>query len=216
MNDSKMRPDIQALFSKISGRDVYVIGGGPSFREEYIEFLENKLIICINTAFKYFKNPTAIYWCDDSWACNNLDALESHPCKMRFTSRFNGDGFITKNIKTTAGATVLRRTGDFGIDPNIDNVRGNNSGAHMINFLTNMKVKRIILLGFDMKIKNGKSHWHSGYGYPLSNNVYTDLFIPSIESMAPAVKLLGVDVINCSIDSDLTCFRKEKFEDLIK
>ena len=67
-----------------------------------------------------------------------------------------------------------------------------------------------------MKIKNGKSHWHNGYGYTLTNSIYTDLFIPSIESMADAVKRAGVDVVNCSPDTDLKCFRKVNFDNVIQ
>lgn len=215
MNNNKIRDKIQQLYDIVSGRDVFVIGGGPSFKNVDKSVLDNKNIICINTAYKEFPNATALYWCDESWVSKHYDEVLAHPCKLRFTARHSADGYLQKNILASGNATVLKRTGDFGLDMDINNVKGNNSGAHVINFMANLRVKRIILLGYDMTITKGQSHWHGGHGLPMSNHVYDDLFIPSINSMAPALKNLKIDVVNCSENSALNCFRKDKLENYI-
>jgi hypothetical protein len=215
MNDSKMRDKIQQLYDKVSGRDVFVIGGGPSFKTVDKSSLKGKNIICLNTAYREFPDATALYWCDESWIGTHYDNVMNHPCQLRFTARHTADGYIKGNLLASGNATVLRRTGDYGIDMNIDNVRGNNSGAHMLNFLANIKVKRIILLGYDMKVARGQSHWHEGHGLPMGNYIYDDLFVPSINSMAPGLKNMKIDVVNCSPSSALECFRKDKLENYL-
>lgn len=210
-----MRDKLQSLYDRVSNRDVFVIGGGPSFKNVDKSLLDEKLVVCINTAYREFPKATALYWCDETWAANHYDKIMSHPAKLRFTARYNADNYIENNIQATGNSTVLRRSGDYGIDMNPDNVKGNNSGAHVINLLANMKVKRIILLGYDMALSNGRSHWHDGHGLPMGNHIYDDLFIPSITSMSPALKNLKIDVVNCSPTSALSCFRKDTLENYI-
>ncbi len=210
-----MRPSLQEFYNKVSGRTVYVIGGGPSYNEIDKSLLKDKSIICINTAYKEFPDATALYWCDESWVAKHYDNIMNHPCPLRFTARHSADGYIQKNLCVTGNATVLKRSGDYGLDMDVNNVRGNNSGAHVINLLANMRVHRIVLIGFDMSLQNRKSHWHEGHGLPMGNHIYDELFIPSINSMAPGLKNMKIDVVNCSLKSALNCFPKVEFKDCV-
>ena len=210
-----MRDGLQCLYDTVSGREVFVIGGGPSFQYVDKTLLKDKLIICINNAYKEFTNPTALYWCDESWVSNHYDNIMNHACPLRFTARHAADGYIKNHILGTGNSVVLKRTGDFSIDTDINHVRGNNSGAHVINLLANMKVRRIILLGYDLKMSKGKSHWHDGHGLPMANHIYDELFIPSITSMAEPLKNLKIDVVNCSCGSALKCFKEDDYKNYI-
>ena len=210
-----MRTKIQQLYNTISGRTVYVIGGGPSFKLVDKSLLKDKLVICLNNAYTEFDNATALYWCDESWVAKHYDNIINHSCKLRFTARHSADGYIKTDAQATGGATVLKRTGDYGIDPNINHIRGNNSGAQILNLLCNCKVKRIVLLGYDMTMNGKHSHWHAGHGLPMGNYIYEDLFIPSITSMAQLLTNNKIDVVNCSIGTALTCFRKGILQDFI-
>jgi hypothetical protein len=210
-----MRLELQELFETISGQNVFVIGGGPSLNSIDHSRLDDKFVITINTAFKRFPNATALYWCDEPWASRNEKDLKTHACKLRFTGKHNADNYIIKNIKTVGDATVLKRTGEHGIDTNSDYVRGNNSGSHVINLLANMKVNKIILLGFDMRMVGRDMHWHKEDVHQPAPHIYPNLFIPCMASMAPIVKSMGIDVVNCCVDSALDCFRKQSFEDFM-
>lgn len=202
-----MRKELQDFYNTVSGRKVFIVGGGPSLKDIDISILDKRLTVGINVAYKILKNPTALYWCDESWAASVYEDISKIAC-FKFTGKHSADGFIKDNIKSVGGATVLKRTGDFGIDTDIDHVRGNNSGAHVINLLANMKVSDIILLGFDGRILDNKSHWHSGYGLPMNNSIYSDIFTPSICSMAMPLKNMGVNVVNLSAKSAISCFNK--------
>jgi hypothetical protein len=211
-----VRDLLQQFFNKVSGRTVYVIGGGPSIQDQDTSLLKGKHVVVINSALSYFPDALAIYWADQSWADNNLDLLNNHAAKFRFHSKFYvNPKYMLQDRLGPGGCVILKRTGERGIDSCIDNVRGNNSGAHVLNLLYNCDVKKIVLLGYDMKMTNGKSHFHKGYDIPMRPHIYTNSFIPSIESMAEFFVRKKIEVINTSMISELKCFKKQKLEEVI-
>lgn len=215
MKDITMRPSIQYLYDTLSGRQVFVVGGGPTVNQQNLSLLKDKKIICINNSYKLFENPTALYWADENWASNHLDNLSKHKCKSRFHSKFHiSKTHLENDVKGVAGCTILKRTAEFGIDENIDHVCGNNGGAQVLNLLFNMRVREIVLLGYDMKLISAQSHWHGGHGLPIRPSIYFN-FIESINTMAPILKRANINVINTSPNSDLNCFAKQKLEDVI-
>jgi len=215
-----MRPALQELQSKIKGRNVFIIGGGPSADTVDFSLLQDEITISLNDAFEKFSNTTAIYWVDDSWASENYDKLKVHNCKLLFTSRRAQHLSYDRNAdpRGLLSSTILKRTGDFGYDPKPDCVMGNNSGTQAINLCVNMKPNAIILIGFDMKLVNNKSHWHKKYRLPIQPKTYNDLFIPSTDALAKGIKLNNckVEIINANADSALRCFKFGNYMDYLK
>lgn len=216
-----MRPQLQELYNNFFGQDVFIVGGGYSIKSVNLNYLLDKKVIAINTAFEYLPNATALLWSDSSWLGinNNLNKLTDHKCKLRFNPKKHGQGHIQKNILTSGGATVLLATGDYGFDPNIDNVRGNNSGVQALNLAINMKPKRIFLIGFDMRsnpLKPAETHFHDKHQLVVRPNTYANLFIPSMVSLATEIKKLNIntEIINCSPTSALACFEKRLIKEL--
>ena len=76
--------------------------------------------------------------------------------------------------------------------------------------------KRIILLGFDMTVKRGV-HWHGPHGEglrnPKENSCHT--WRRAFRDAAPVIERLGIEVINCSRETALTCFPREPLEDVL-
>ena len=211
-----MRPIIQELTQKFSGNDVFIVGGGASLKHFDFNKLKGKNVIALNSAYKYVDETAVIYWADASWGQDEESkGLAAHPSKYKFSSRINADSMILSNKTGLAGCNWLKKTGDYGFDPNVNNVRGNNSGAHGINFAINLGAYRIFLLGFDMGYTGSKSHFHEEYQSSVGSSTYTELFIPSIVSMAKDIKHIPVTIINCSISSKLTCFEFGHIKDYL-
>lgn len=209
-----MRPAIRELFQKTFQKDVFIVAGGPSLREFDFSRLRNKVTIAINSSYERLPEATALYWADDPWAAENYDSLLAHPCKLRFHARFSVSDDVMNNKLGTGLSTLLRRTGVYGIDPCKDNVRGNNSGAHALNLIANMRPSRIILLGYDMRATK-HLHWHDYAKVPPYHGMYKDEFVPCIESMAEPIAKSGIKVINCSMESALMCFEKDTIENYL-
>lgn len=212
------REDLQRFRTTVEGRTVFILGGGASVTKETIARLNasGEHIFCLNSSFKFIQNPLGVLWCDEAWAATNKDKLDASQA-FKFSVKANGTVYITKNIKAQSNATVLNKTGDFGFDPNLDNVKGNNSGCYSINLLTNCKVKRIVLVGFDMKATSNKAHFHNDYTYSIRPSVYKDLFIPSMESMNKQITESGLKtkIYNTNFDSGIRCFEFKTLESFI-
>ena len=211
----KLRAEIKKLKDKVEGQDVFIIGGGPSLIDFDFNKLRGKTVFALNSSFKLLNNiATAVFWTDNDWASANYNYLMDFN-GLRFNARINAEKSIIGDIKGFADSCVLNKLNDFGFTMDVNSVCGNNSGAQALNFIANLKAYRIFLLGYDMNPSSrGKTHWHEGYNQPaaLYATAYRDLFIPSINSMAPFIQQLGIDVINCNPDSYLKCFRKDKIE----
>lgn len=216
-----MRKQIQELHNKFYGQDIFIVGGGYSIESTNIDFLHDKLTIAINDSYEILPNATALFWCDNSWCGKEFDKLEKHECKLRFHPRTYGQTHVEQDIPGPAGSTILNKTGDYGYDPNIDNVMGNNGGTQSINFAVNMGAKRIYLIGFDMRddpLARGKTHWHDKHQLVIRHDTYSRLFIPSMIALDKELRKskVKVEIINCSRTSAITCFKKKNVKGLVK
>lgn len=90
-------------------------------------------------------------------------------------------------------------------------VGGGNSGYQAIGLLYHFGVKRIVLLGFDMK----PGHWHGKHPRPLSNHSPYHQWLQKFGLLAKELRREGVEVINCTPGSALAAFPKAKLEDVL-
>jgi hypothetical protein len=94
---------------------------------------------------------------------------------------------------------------------------GGNSGFGAINLAVQFGARRIILVGFDMRIDKG-IHWHGphkgGLTNPNAKNV--ERWRRVIEEAAPILGALGVEVINASPVSALGAYPKMSFTEAIE
>lgn len=98
---------------------------------------------------------------------------------------------------------------------------GSNSGYQAINLAVLLGAKRIVLAGYDMKpAPDGKLHWHGshrpedGLRNPEPSRSFAN-WIAAFETMMPDLAKAGVDVINATPGSALTCFPMAELEDVI-
>lgn len=85
---------------------------------------------------------------------------------------------------------------------------GGHSGFQAINLAVQFGSKRIVLVGFDMTLAQG-AHWHQegrGVAKPDPNRVTT--WREEMDDCAAQFDELGVEVINATMNSALTKYRK--------
>lgn len=91
---------------------------------------------------------------------------------------------------------------------------GSHSGAQAINLAINYGARLILLVGFDMTMKRG-AHWKEndpGVARPVASRIAK--WRIEMDGMAPQFRALGVEVINCATQSELTAFPKRQFGEL--
>lgn len=99
----------------------------------------------------------------------------------------------------------LQKTGKDGFDPNPSCVRGNNSGMQAICIAVHAGANRLILVGFDLQ----GGHWFGRHPDGIDDARSTAM-LPYFNSLARPLQERGIDVVNTSESSLLTCFPKQK------
>jgi len=215
------------------GGECWIIGGGPSVTKQfnipgdivqrvlskelppsayslYLKPIHDKHVIGVNAAFLIGDWIDMVFFGDKGWFLMNRVQLAKFPgMKVTCHPKFASNEFASERIK------YLQRDKDHGkgISPNKGKVCWNgNSGAAAISVAVNAGAKRIILLGFDMKLgDNDKQHWHGLYGtanrrkvepksLPFSRHLH------GFPIIARDAKERGVEIINASPDSAIDVF----------
>lgn len=89
---------------------------------------------------------------------------------------------------------------------------GLNSGFQAINLAYHFGARRIVLLGYDMQHTGGKTHWHGDHPRGLTNAEGISSWVKYFRPLAEDLARLGVEVVNCSTDTALTCFTRAPLE----
>lgn len=100
----------------------------------------------------------------------------------------------------------IHETSSFGFESPVIHY-GNNSGFQAVNIAIHTGLNPIILLGFDMRIIDRKRHWFGDHPTELNIKSNYNSFIKAFHSAAPELAKRGIDVVNCTPGSALTCFR---------
>jgi hypothetical protein len=87
---------------------------------------------------------------------------------------------------------------------------GGNSGFQCLNLAAQFGAKRILLVGYDMRVDLGE-HWHPRHYPPLSNphpNDNLPRWRAAIDGAAEFFAQAGIEIVNCSPVSLLKAYPK--------
>lgn len=94
--------------------------------------------------------------------------------------------------------------------------QGLNSGYQALNLAYHFGARQVLLLGFDMQKTGGKSHWFGDHPGKLNvPSPYTE-FVKRFDLLAKDLEAEGVNVINCSRDTALRCFKRSTIDQELK
>ena len=211
------------------GSDVWIIGGGPSVPHEfdipdniiqkvikgaspalyspYMEKLHSKHVIGINVAYLLGNWIDIVFFGDTNFWLKYQNSLANFP-----------------NIKVSCHSGVAKidwvkyvphdKNHPKGISTKPNMVSWNeNSGAAAISIAAHAGAKRIILLGFDMKLNGDRQHWHNIYGKSNSKRFYAHMI--GFKQIAIDARKLGIEIINASPDSAIQEFKKVSVKDIL-
>ena len=195
------------------GHTAAILGGGPSLSLGGCEAARAAgcKAIAVNNAYLLAAWADILYFADRHW----WEWNHNEPGYRRFAGRkvtlenkrisFGQDG------KPAEEPGVLALC-NYGKDPvglcfHRDGVHtGSNSGFQAMNLAVHLGVKRILLLGFDMRIVGRRLQWHDLHQRPTPADVYENHMIPAFEAAVNDLKAAGVEVVNCTPGSALKCF----------
>ncbi len=219
------------------GGDVWIIGGGPSLAHQfgipldiinkviqgklpvsvysdYMEFLHDKHVIGINSAFMIGDWIDMLFFGDVDFYLQFKEEIYEFP------------GMIISSTPKIARNPFIKylpqnKEYRFGISPNNKSVSwNNNSGFAAISLAANAGARRIFLLGFDMKYDKQKNkHWHGLYAKSGRGKPKPKKFIKHMEGCVNIIedaKQRGIEIINVCPDSAIVEFKKMSLSEVLK
>jgi len=178
---------------------IVCIGGGPSLTQEDVDRTQGQVVIAINDGYQMAPHATYHYFCDSKWWAWHKDRDDY--------KAFQGQRITQDEVREDG---IWRIAGEAKPGLSLDPARvhfGSNSGFQVLNLAVLMGASRILLLGYDMKIaRSGLSHWFGDHPDKVRSNYMA--WLSNFSVAAEQCEELGIEVINCSPDTALICFRQ--------
>lgn len=187
---------------EFDGQTVVIVGGGPSHAAVDLDLLRGRRLIAVNSSCRRVCSIAAaedlLYFSDNSWAERFLDLIGDWPGRVATCNR-RAQAWLGPVVRRI---DILGLTERIGVIP--DHVQA--SSGHIAACLAAvMGARRIVLIGFEAQIVDGCSHGHADYTQQ-DILAYAERFQPGWQGLAPAFRRIGVEVLNATPGSAITCF----------
>jgi len=193
------------------GETFTILGCGPSLDlDDVLRAAQTTRIIAINSAFRMAPFADILYAGDGHFWDEYPDAFEYTGVRVGMAYDLENEKYYP-NIdgKDYNAIKFMACSGEDGLETKDRRAlrMGRNGGFQAINLAVHLGAKRIILLGYDMKLIDGKNHWEGaeprGKHQPPEP---FDLFIPAFDTIVEPLKQLGIEIFNCTMGSEMKAF----------
>lgn len=201
-----MQPSTEWWWPNWQGQRCAIVASGPSTKAVKLELLRERVrVIAIKENFDLCPWADVVYGCDAPWWNNRRGLPEFKGLKISFSAQL--PDVHTISVDKDSNRILMDRAGHVGA--------GGNSGFQALNLAAQWGVVGVILIGFDCHERSGV-HWYGRATGPGRNNPSEMFNFPrwrqAFHSQAPVLQSLGIEVVNASPYSALTCFPKMTLE----
>jgi hypothetical protein len=188
-----------------------VVASGPSAKGVDLEPYKDKAkFVVVNNSYQLAPWADVLFAADGRW-WNNMKGARDF-AGMKVTLDVNASRDFSLNLVRLAKrepCISMDKPGFIGL--------GGNSGFYALNLALQFGTKKVILVGFDMTLKNGV-HWHGPHGKALTNPVeYRAVkWRKMLDEQAKKLRQMGVEVINASETSALVAYPKMKLSEAME
>lgn len=193
--------------SKWQGQTVVCIASGPSLTKEDVEYVRGRAhrVMVVNREFEMAPWADVLYGADYRfWEAywNEIDATftgERWTMSQQAASRFKINCIGRCNAE---GYSII--AGSINT--------GGNSGFQAVHLAAYWGASRIVLLGYDMQRTDGKEHHYGKHKNNLPNGRSFPFWVKRFAPLVRDLSRMGVEVLNCSRASALTCGKRVTLE----
>jgi hypothetical protein len=191
-----------------SGQTCVVCASGPSFTEYQATVVKcaRVKIIVVNNSWERIPSADVLYACDFLWWKMYYDAVAKRFAGQLWTQdrsaaeRWPKIQCLRNEARPGLGKAGIRTNG--------------NGGAGAINLAYLFGVRRILLVGYDMKLgSSGEKHWHPDHPKPLVQSQTFEEWRHKFHTFSKDLKAAGCEVLNCSPGSALEAFPRSMIEE---
>lgn len=192
-----------------AGQTVAVLASGPSLTREQCEAVKGRCrVIAVNnqgidTVCDGQVMPAMAPWAEVLYAADAKWWNAYREPALKFAG-------LKLTIRSSPHPTVywLRQSPERVFDKRPEYlVTGGNSGYQALHIAIQQGASRVLLLGFDLKPNGKRKHWFGNHPGSLNTVSNYAQWIGAFGRLALLLPKLGVEVLNCSPDSALKCFR---------
>lgn len=192
------------------GETAFVFASGPSLTQEDADACRGLArAIAVNATFARVPWADVLYAADlRFWRVYSPDIEACGFLGERWSSSESARAFFgCRLVAKGAGEGFSRMPGTIN--------GGGNSGYQAVHLAASWGCSRIVLLGMDMQRTGGLPHWHGVHKGQLPNGQGFRHWIHRFGFLARDLRRLGVEVINCSRETALTCFQRRPLEEVL-
>lgn len=207
MTKQQLKPKTHTVPCLWPGETVAILASGPSLTAEQVESVRGRArVIVINGTYALAPWADAMYAADArvfKWFWHQGPKPLQHVALKDFAGlKFS----VSSQSGNYAGVKVIGRGAHEGLSLDPGKLcLGSNSGYQAINLAALLGGTRILLLGYDMGVKQGqKQHWHGDY--PMAQRSPYSVFRKRFQSLVKPLQAAGIEVLNCTPGSALECF----------
>lgn len=214
------RPEIRDEYDSLprcyEGQTVFIIGGGPSVSRTNLKLIKDRPVLGCNDAFRL---GTWVDWnlfCDRRWWMWNWHDLEKWPNRERAICIV--PQLLEERNCNWPWLKILRRDeARFGLSVEQDTLCWNRGcGGAAINAAYLLGASKIVLIGFDMRVVEGKHNYHDHHKKEERPQIYQGSMIPFLKPMADAMKVTGLQIANATPGSAMNLFPVVRLEELLE
>jgi hypothetical protein len=192
-----------------SNSRVVIAANGPSLEPQQISFCKQRgaTMLAVSDSYRLIPAPEMVYAADARWWDIHYETAARVAGGAVFVCR-QRTRYPDVNFLDCSGWTW--RNAAFALT-------GGNSGYQALMLAVMLGARRIVLLGFDCKNnRDGRRHWFGDHPKPLYNPgpVEYGRWVKAFAEAAAAISEIGAEVVNCSPDSALTMFPRQRLESL--
>jgi len=187
-----------------------VIGGGASLRGFEPECLRGQKIIVVNSACRLIPWADVLFYTDTHWFMQ----------QMKIVKEFQGMRVTVDRRTKGEFPTMVKRINaiwrpNFRVEFPYTVRQGRSSGHTAIALAIAMGAKVVVLLGFDLCLIDGKSHFHNDYRV-ANPQLYERDFAPAFAGWNKDAQEVGVSILNATPGSALKEFQMVALSDVLE
>lgn len=183
------------------GQTVFCIASGPSLTLADVKKLTGKPVIVVNSScmvtLEAGITDATLFFTDNGWYMDRREIVKNWSgivaCLSRLAKRELPEK--VKRVKPYGSPDFPPRFPAMGSG---EIQQGRTSGHTAVALAIAMGAARVVLLGYDMQMVNGKEHHHDEYKGPRDLKIYENEFQKSFNGWNAAALAIGVQIINCT------------------
>lgn len=189
------------------GEMAYIIAGGPSLTGFDWSLLDGRKSIAINSSILSYPGAAACFFGDARWWMWNAGKVKATYAGPIFTCSEIADPRVHNLLKVKPAPYI-------STDPASVMMQRTSLTAAM-NLAVHFGCARLVLLGADMKASHdGRAHHHQEHPIAQIPGCW-DKQMTELRNVADALRAVGVEVINASLDSRIDWWPKQPIEELL-